>query len=85
MCSRPGGPFIVTFSHRWFPPKVIRIWEELHEFERMGMVAEYFLQSGLFDGIETFSMRGLPRPENDRYYPGVMVSDPVCAVWGRCL
>ncbi|HWR90097.1 MAG TPA: methyltransferase domain-containing protein [Dissulfurispiraceae bacterium] len=82
---RPGGPFIVTFSHRWFPPKVIRIWEELHEFERMGMVAEYFLRSGLFDGIETFSMRGLPRPENDRYYPKVMVSDPVYAVWGRCL
>ncbi|MGA8242346.1 MAG: methyltransferase domain-containing protein, partial [Desulfobacterales bacterium] len=26
---RPGGHFIVTFSNRWFPPKVVKIWEEL--------------------------------------------------------
>ena len=28
---KPGGRFITTFSNRWFPPKVIRIWQELHE------------------------------------------------------
>jgi hypothetical protein len=33
---RPGGRFITTFSNRWFPPKVIRTWEQLHEFERLG-------------------------------------------------
>jgi hypothetical protein len=82
---RPGGPFIITFSHRWFPPKVVRVWDDLHEFERVGMVVEYFLQSGWYREIETFSMRGLPRPEHDRYYPGVKVSDPVYAVWGRSL
>ena len=37
---RPDGLLIVTFSNRWFAPKVIRIWEQLHEFERMGLVSE---------------------------------------------
>lgn len=39
---KPDGFFIVTFSNRWFPPKVIRIWSELHDFERIGLVLEYF-------------------------------------------
>lgn len=80
---KPGGYFIVTFSNRWFPPKVVRIWTEIHEFERVGLVTEYFLRSGKFMKIGTYSMRGLPRPEDDRHYPGIMVSDPVFAVWGQ--
>ena len=80
---RPGGVFLVTFSNRWFPPKVTRLWTELHEFERMGLVSEYFLQSKRFTGINTYSMRGLPRPVDDKYYPEFRLSDPVYAVWGR--
>jgi hypothetical protein len=79
----PGGVCIMTFSNRWFPPKVVRIWGEINEFERMGLVSEYFLRSGKFNGIETCSMRGLPRPEDDRYFPQFMTSDPVYAVWGK--
>lgn len=77
------GRFILTFSNRWFPPKVIRIWPELHEFERMGMVLEYFLNSGKYRGLETYSVRGLPRPENDKYSGQIPYADPVYAVWGR--
>ena len=33
---KPGGVFATTFSNRWFPPKAIRVWPVLHEFERMG-------------------------------------------------
>jgi len=80
---RPGGIFMVTFSNRWFPPKVTRLWTELHEFERMGLVSEYFLQSGRFKGLQTYSMRGLPRPVDDKYYPEFRLSDPVYAVWAR--
>ncbi len=36
----PGGIFVVTFSNRWFPPKAIRVWTELHPFERMGLARE---------------------------------------------
>jgi hypothetical protein len=79
---KPGGLFIHTFSNRWFPPKVIRIWPELHEFERMGLVLEYFLKSGQYTRLETYSMRGLPRPQNDKYAGQMPFADPVYAVWG---
>ncbi len=64
---KPGGRFIVTFSNRWFPPKVVRVWEGIHEFERMGLVLEYFLLAGGFSNLETWSLRGLPRPLDDKY------------------
>jgi SAM-dependent methyltransferase len=79
---RPGGRFVVTFSNRWFPPKVIRTWEGMHEFERPGLVLEYFLRDGLFTGLETWSLRGLPRPADDRYAARYADSDPLYAVWG---
>ena len=80
---RPDGYFIVTFSNRWFPTKAVKIWSEIHEFERMGLVLEYFLRSGGFKDLQTYSMRGLPRPHDDKYYPEFLHSDPVYAVWGR--
>jgi SAM-dependent methyltransferase len=80
---RPDGYFIVTFSNRWFPTKAIRVWGELHEFERMGMVLEYFLRSGGYKNLQTYSFRGLPRPHDDKYFPDLMYSDPVYAVWGQ--
>jgi FKBP-type peptidyl-prolyl cis-trans isomerase 2 len=80
---KPGGVFIVTFSNRWFPPKVIGIWPELHEFERMGLVLEFFLKSGQYKNLHTYSMRGLPRPQDDKYYGQIFYSDPVYAVWGN--
>jgi len=76
---RPGGKFITTFSNRWFPAKAIKLWPYLHEFERMGLVSEYFINSGLFKQINTQSVRGLPRPKNDRH--AIPLSDPVYAVW----
>jgi hypothetical protein len=82
---KAGGLFIHTFSHRWFPPKVVKIWTELHEFERLGLVLEYFLRSGYFEDLKTFSSRGWPRPQTDRYYPQMRLSDPVYAVWGEKL
>jgi SAM-dependent methyltransferase len=76
---KPGGKFITTFSNRWFPTKAIRLWPYLHEFERMGLVSEYFINSKLFKQINTRSVRGLSRPKNDRYT--MPLSDPVYAVW----
>jgi SAM-dependent methyltransferase/FKBP-type peptidyl-prolyl cis-trans isomerase 2 len=80
---RPEGIALVTFSNRWFPPKAIRIWKALHEYERMGLVMEYFLESGRFSDLETDSLRGLPRPETDKYYGQFFAADPVYAVWGK--
>lgn len=80
----PGGLCVMVFSHRWFPDQAVRIWTELHEFERVAMVAQMFRLSGRFQGLHTLSERGWPRPMDarDRYYPMIQHSDPVHAVWG---
>jgi FKBP-type peptidyl-prolyl cis-trans isomerase 2 len=80
---KPGSIFIHTFSNRWFPPKVIRVWTEVMEWERPGLVLEYFLRSGAYGHLQTFSARGWPRPVTDRYFSQVPLSDPVYAVWGQ--
>ncbi len=79
----PQGYFIITFSNRWFPTKAIKIWRDIHEFERMGLVLEYFIRSESFSELKTYSIRGLPRPRDDKYFPDLRFSDPVYAVWGR--
>ncbi len=78
---RPGGVFIVTFSNRWFPTKAIRIWSDLHEFERVGMVTQWLHQAG-FERLHTCSARGWPRPQDDPHADRVALSDPVYGVWG---
>ena len=79
----PGGLCVMVFSHRWFPDQAVRIWTELHEFERAGLVTEYFRQSGGFKDLSALSERGWPRPMDarDRYYPLIQHSDPVHVVW----
>ncbi len=80
---RPGAPFVLTFSERWFPSKVIQLWVDIHPFERMAVVLDYFRASGLYDGIGTESRRGLPCPEDGTYAATQPEADPVYAVWGR--
>ena len=79
---KPAAPFVVTFSDRWFPPKAIALWSELHPFERMGLVSDYFRLSGEFADLATESIRGLVRPADDKYASRLALSDPVFAVWG---
>lgn len=77
------GQFLITFSNRWFPTKSIALWAEMHEFERIGLVSEYFRQAGWSGSVNTLSIRGLSRPEDDPYYGQTHLSDPVYAVWGQ--
>jgi len=79
---KPGAPFALTFSNRWFPPKVIHAWQNAHDFERPAIVLEYFLRDRLFDRLTTRSIRGLARPADDHYARVLETSDPVFAVWG---
>lgn len=79
---RPGGLFALAFSDRWFPPKAIGLWPDLHPFERMGFVLELLLRDGGFGRMESFSIQGYPRPEGDKYAHQRAASDPVFAVWG---
>ena len=79
---RPGAGFAVTFSNRWFPPKVTRLWTELTSFEQLGLVTQYFQHAGCFDTPATASFRGLPRPPDDPYIGHTDESDPVFGVVG---
>lgn len=78
---KPGGLLAFAFSNRWFPPKAIRLWMEMHEFERLGLVAELFHAGGGFKGVSTLSRRGWPRPLDDPHQE-LWLSDPLYMVWG---
>jgi SAM-dependent methyltransferase len=80
---KPGGIFLVVFSTRWFPPKVVRVWQEAKEEERLGLVEEWFRRTGKFNETEFFISMGLPRPEEDRFFSLGVPSDPVFAVYAE--
>jgi len=80
---KPGAPFVVTFSERWFPPKAIQLWTLLHPFERLDLVFDYFRRSGQFAGLGTETARDWPRPPDDQYTGQYAFADPLYAVWGR--
>lgn len=68
---QPGAPFVVTYSHRMFPTKAVRIWLELGMRDRARLIATYFELAG---GFADVSARECPTP------PG---GDPLFAVWAR--
>ncbi len=80
---KPAGRFIVSFSTRWFPSKTINIWPEIHEFERVGLVLEYFLRTAQFTHLHTHSIRNFPRPDTDKYSHETSLSDPIFIVHGQ--
>ncbi|MFH1914361.1 MAG: methyltransferase domain-containing protein [Pseudomonadota bacterium] len=86
---RPGGVFVLTFSNRWFEPGVVRVWTELLEFERMGLVSHYLAHTEGFGDVRTISERGWPRPAEAgddteaAHAEHSTRSDPVYAVWAR--
>lgn len=79
---RPGGLLAIAFSNRWFPPKAVKVWTELHDFERLGMVMEMFLRTSGWQELATLTRRGLPRPDDDPHWQ-LPYSDPVFMAWGR--
>ncbi len=80
---KPGGLFLVVFSTRWFPAKVVRVWEDAKEEERIGIVEEFFRRGEVFKSSEFFISMGLPRPKDDRFFPLGVPSDPVFAVFAE--
>lgn len=79
---RPGGWCVLSFSDRWFPPKAIRVWSELHPFERLGMALWLLAEAG-FEDLRSHTLRGLKRPADDKYAAQRDYSDPLFAAWGR--
>jgi hypothetical protein len=72
---------VLAFSDRWFPDKAIRVWSELHPFERLGMVLGLLAAAG-FGALRTETLRGLKRPEDDKYAAQRAHADPLFSAWG---
>ena len=78
-----GGNFIVTFTDKVSLENDIKLWGQLHPFERIQLVIEYFRESHLFTDIKTFSMRGALRANDEQESDNKKNSDPVYAVSGK--
>ncbi|MBI2963171.1 MAG: methyltransferase domain-containing protein [Deltaproteobacteria bacterium] len=71
---RPGAPFIVSISHRCFPPKAVKIWQECRNMrERMELAMAYFRFAGGFDAVQGVDLRPEVRAGED----------PVLAIFGK--
>ena len=80
---KPGGFFLVSFSERFYDKKVIALWDDLHTFERMGIVLEYFRQSAEFEALYSESIRGTIRHEDDPFVNKTAHSCPMFMISGR--
>ena len=80
---KPGGQLIIAFSDRYFAKKVIALWEDVHSFERMGIVPEYFHQSKAFEKLCSESIRGLIKQDGDPYVSKNVYSCPLFIISGN--
>ena len=73
-CLRPTAPLVVVISHRCFPTKAVKIWNQCNTMrERMELAMAYFSYSGSFADVIGVDLR-----------PNVAAGeDPVLAVVGR--
>ena len=78
---KTGGSCVVSFSERWFPPKAVDPWPTLHPFARVAWVLRHLQRAGFRD-LHAESLRGLPRPADDKYIRQTRFADPLYAVWG---
>lgn len=79
---KSGGNFMIVFSDRFYKQKVISIWNDVHPFERMGIVLEYFQQSGLFKELCCESIRGKIRQHDDPFENKNIYSCPLFMIKG---
>ena len=78
---KPGGLFLVIFSNRFFPEKVVNIWRGSSEEERILLVEDFFRASGCFEKPTLFVSKGKPRPKEDKYAHINIPSDPIFALY----
>jgi SAM-dependent methyltransferase len=82
---KPGGSFCIAFSDRFFKQKAISIWDDIHPFERMGVVLEYFRQTEGFSDLQCESIRGKIRHEEDPFISKTAYSCPMFMIKGTRL
>jgi len=80
---KPGGLFLVLFSNRFFPEKVVKAWQDAGGEERIILVEEFFTLAKCFDETTIFVSKGKPRPVDDKYAHLDIPSDPIYAVYAE--
>ena len=78
---KPSGRIIISFSNRSIAEKRIQLWAGAHEFERPAIVLSYLRSNGGFANFNSYSMRDLFRPDDDKLADKLLYSDPVYVVW----
>lgn len=78
---KPGGMFLIIFSDRYHPEKVIKLWQETSDRERLEYIQSMFEKSALFTSPQTFISRGKPRLKDSRNSHLHCPSDPIYAVY----
>ena len=80
---KSGGIFIVVFSNRFFEQKAVKLWRESEEEDWIFIVKRYFELADEFEESKDYVSVGKPRPEDDKYAPLGIPSDPVYAVYAE--
>lgn len=75
------GKFIVSFTDKFIMGETISLWSQLHPFERIQLVLEYFRKSGLFSELNTFSKRGVLK-SSESIKSSKKPCSNIYAVWG---
>ncbi|MCK4709988.1 MAG: methyltransferase domain-containing protein, partial [Gammaproteobacteria bacterium] len=78
---KPSGRIIISFSNRSIAEKTIQLWSGAHEFERPAIVLSYLRSCGGFGAFNSYSKRGVFRPEDDKLADRLLLSDPVYVIW----
>lgn len=78
---KPGGLFLVIFSNRFFPQKVVKIWRHSSEAERLMLIEDLFRAAEIFESPQIYISKGKPRPKDDKYAGQGIPSDPIYAVY----
>ena len=79
---KPGGLFAIAISNRYQQEKVTQLWQDLHEQERVGFVLELMKKAG-FDNLNSWSLNGLYRPDDDPRIKQSVFADPISVIWGQ--
>lgn len=79
---KPGGLFLVVFSHRQFATKAVKVWKNSSPEEKVLTVQDYFRYAP-FEKSRVFVVEGKARPADDKYAGDYMYSDPIYAVYAE--
>lgn len=75
-CLAPDAPFIVTYSNRCFPTKVVAAWQMMGDKDHAELIGLYFRLSGMFGPVRAYDLSPQPHGKSDPLYAVVALRKP---------